>query len=498
MARIMMSITPGMPSSSSSSRVSPPPPSSVSGAQSAPSSTSLPIRTIPGSYGWPLLGPLSDRLDYFWFQGPESFFKKRIEQHKSTVFRTNVPPTFPLFTGVNPNVVAVLDVKSFAHLFDMEIVEKKNILVGDFMPSTQYTGNIRTCAYLDTSEPQHAKLKNFAMDILKRSSKVWLTELLANLDTMCNTLDTDLSEKGSAGYLLPLQKCAFKFLVKALAGADTSASSEIEEYGFAMLDKWLALQLLPTVKIGVLQPLEEIFLHSFAYPFFLVSGPYNKLYEFIKKEGREVVERGMTEYGLTEDECIHNLLFVIGFNAYGGFSIFLASLLSTIGSDTTGLQERIRKEVRENGGPSLTFESVKELPLVQSVVYEVLRLNPPVPLQFARARKDFQLSSHESVFDIKKGELLCGYQPLVMKDANVFNEPETFKPDRFMGQGSELLNYLYWSNGPQTGSPSESNKQCAAKDYVTITGCLIVAYLFRRYDSITASATSITAAVKAK
>lgn len=146
----LMTVSPRRPASSS--------PSSSISTESPPSSTSLPLRTIPGSYGWPLLGPLSDRLDYFWFQGPETFFKKRIDTYKSTVFRTNVPPSFPLFLGVNPNVVAVLDVKSFAHLFDMDIVEKRNVLVGDFMPSVNYTGGIRTCAYLDTSEPQHAKV----------------------------------------------------------------------------------------------------------------------------------------------------------------------------------------------------------------------------------------------------------------------------------------------------------------------------------------------------
>lgn len=116
------------------------------------------VRTIPGGYGWPLLGPISDRLNYSWFQGPETFFKKKIEKYKSTVFRTNVPPTFPFFPSVDPRVVAVLDVKSFSHLFDMEIVDKKNVLVGDFMPSVSFTGDLRVCAYLDTSEPQHSKV----------------------------------------------------------------------------------------------------------------------------------------------------------------------------------------------------------------------------------------------------------------------------------------------------------------------------------------------------
>jgi hydroperoxide lyase len=212
---------------------------------------------------------------------------------------------------------------------------------------------------------------------------------------------------------------------------------------------------------------------------------------------KELLRYAETEFGLNQEETIHNLLFILGFNAFGGFSIFLPGLISRIVSDTA-LQEKLRDEVRQNAGPSLSFESVMKMPLVQSVVYETLRLSPPVPLQFARARKDFQLSSHDSVFDIKKGELLCGYQPLVMRDAEVFDDPESFRADRFMGEeGRELLNYLYWSNGPQTGSPSESNKQCAAKDYVTLTGSMMVAYLLKRYDSITGDSASITAVEKA-
>ncbi|KAK9285998.1 hypothetical protein L1049_025201 [Liquidambar formosana] len=367
------------------------------------------------------------------------------------------------------------------------------------MPSVKFTGDVRVCAYLDTAEVAHSKVKNFAMDILKRSSTVWVTELLSNLDTMWDTIEAELSKGGSASYIIPLQKCIFNFLTKSLIGADPAKSPEIAKSGYAMLDKWLALQLLPTVQISFLQPLVEIFLHSFTYPFALVSGDYKKLYEFVEKEGKEVIERGKTEFQLSQEETIHNLLFVLGFNAFGGFSVFLPSLLSTLGSNAQ-LQEKLRLEVREKSGEStLSFNSVKDMELVQSVVYETLRLNPPVPLQYARARKDFRLSSHDSVYEIKKGELLCGYQKLVMRDPKVFDDPESFVADRFTGEkGRELLSYLYWSNGPQTGSPSESNKQCAAKDYVTLSACLLVAHLLRRYDSIACGSTSVTAVEKAQ
>lgn len=211
-----------------------------------------------------------------------------------------------------------------------------------------------------------------------------------------------------------------------------------------------------------------------------------------------MIERGETEFGLSQDEAIHNLLFVLGFNSFGGFSIFLPSLIEVVASDETGLQEKLRTEAREKGGSTLSLDSVKDMHLIQSVVYETLRLNPPVSLQYGRARKDFRLCSHESAFEIKKGELLCGYQKLVMRDPVVFDDPESFRPDRFTEGGVRLLDYLYWSNGPQSGSPSEFNKQCAGKDVVTLTASLILAHMFRRYDSIKGNGSSISAVQKAK
>lgn len=462
-----------------------------------PQPTSLPTRTIPGSYGLPLLGPLTDRLDYSWFQGNDAFFRKRVEKNQSTVFRTNVPPCFPFFL-VNPNVVAVLDVKSFSHLFDMELVDKKNILVGDFMPSTKFTGDRRVCAYLDTTEPQHEQIKSFATDILKRSTTIMIPTLTTSLDTMWDTVESQLPS-GPVSYLVPIQKFCFTFLSRCIAGADPANSPDIAENGYMRMDRWLGVQILPTVPINAFQPLVEIFLHSFPLPYFLVSNDYNKLYEFIEAEGKEVVSRGQTEFKLSKEDAIHNLLFTLGFNAFGGFSIFLPRLLASLGSDETGIQEKLRKEVREKAEAGLSFKSVTEMDLVQSFVCETLRLNPPVPLQYGRARKDFELSSHDSVYNVKKGELLCGYQPLVMRDPKVFDDPETFIPDRFTKEkGKELLNYLYWSNGPQTGTPSTSNKQCPGKDFVTLTASLFLAHLFLRYDSVTIVDGSFSGVEKAK
>lgn len=268
-----------------------------------------------------------------------------------------------------------------------------------------------------------------------------------------------------------------------------------------MIDKWLGLQLLPTVPINVLQPLVEIFLHSFPYPFWLVKSDYQKLANFVQNEAKETLERAQTEFKLTKQEAIHNLLFILGFNAFGGFSLFLSALITNLG-DHKNIHEELRKEVREKLlDKPLSTETVKEMDLVNSFVYETLRLAPPVPLQYARARKDFDLSSHNSVFEIKKGELLCGYQQIVMRDPTIFENPEEFVYNRFSKAkgGNTLLEYLFWSNGPQSGTqgPSASNKQCAARDAVPLTAAVFLAYLFQRYDEIGISSGSITALKKA-
>lgn len=468
-------------------------------ASSLPSTAAgLPVLALPGSYGLPLLGPLKDRLDYFWFQGTETFFRHRAATYKSTVFRTNMPPTFPFFTKkVDPRVIAIVDCAAFPALFDLSLVDKRDVLVGDFMPSTDFTGGMRVMVYMDPSEQTHTAGKAFCIDLLKRRARVWVSEFLLSTDVMLTTIEKELSgsNNGSAGLLLPLQKCIFSFLCKSLIGADPATSPEIADCGFAMLDEWLSLQLLPTVSIGVLQPLEEVFLHSFAYPFALVKGKYHKLYNFLEKEGSEVIGMATSEYGLSKEAALHNLLFVLGFNAFGGFSIFLPTIMTTLGTDTAGLQGRLRAEVHRvlAGGRQLGFDTIREMELVQSTVHEILRMNPPVFLQYGRARKDFLLNSHEAFFQVRKGELLCGYQKLAMRDPMVFDDPETFNPDRFRGEkGRRLLDYLFWSNGPQTGTPSTTNKQCAAKDYVVYTACLLVAEIVRRYDDFRCDGSSLS------
>ncbi|KAJ6707754.1 FATTY ACID HYDROPEROXIDE LYASE [Salix viminalis] len=105
---------------------------------SSSSESKLPLKPIPGDYGSPFFGAIKDRLDYFYNQGKDEFFKTRIQKHNSTVIKTNMPPG--PFIAKNPKVIAVLDAISFPILFDTSKVEKYNVLDGTFLPSLSFTG----------------------------------------------------------------------------------------------------------------------------------------------------------------------------------------------------------------------------------------------------------------------------------------------------------------------------------------------------------------------
>ncbi|KAK4780693.1 hypothetical protein SAY87_016799 [Trapa incisa] len=121
---------------------------------------------------------------------------------------------------------------------------------------------------------------------------------------------------------------------------------------------------------------------------------------------------------------------------------------------------------------------------MKSVVYGCLRIEPPVPLQYGKAKRDLVIESHDAAFEVKDGEMLFGFQPFATKDPKIFDRAEEFVPDRFIGEeGEKLLKHVLWSNGPESENPTLANKQCAGKDFVVLVGRLLVVELFLRYDT---------------
>ncbi|TVU25732.1 hypothetical protein EJB05_28237, partial [Eragrostis curvula] len=190
-------------------------------------------------------------------------------------------------------------------------------------------------------------------------------------------------------------------------------------------------------------------------------------------------------------EACHNLLFATTFNSYGGLKVLLPGLLANVARAGEKLHVRLAAEIRAavaEAGGKVTFAALEKMELAKSVVWESLRLDPPVKFQYGHAKTDLLVESHDGVFQVKQGEMLFGYQPCATKDARVFGPTaREFVGDRFVGEeGRKLLKYVYWSNGRETEDPSLDNKQCPGKNFVVQVARLFLVELFLRYDTFSA------------
>ncbi|KAG5579130.1 hypothetical protein H5410_049757 [Solanum commersonii] len=163
-----------------------------------------------------------------------------------------------------------------------------------------------------------------------------------------------------------------------------------------IVDKWVFLQLAPLIKF-VPNFLEDLVLHTFPLPYFLVKRDHQKLYNSMWDILDEAEKLGVKRVE--------------------------ASLLV----------KEIRIAVKVVGG--VTILALEKMPLVKYVIYdETLRMHPPVPFQTV-----IIVSNHDASFLIKKDEVIFGYQTLAMKECYVFKNAEEFNLDRFVGDGEKLL-----------------------------------------------------------
>ncbi|XP_030444352.2 allene oxide synthase 3-like, partial [Syzygium oleosum] len=341
--------------------------------------------------------------------------------------------------------------------------------------------------FLDPSEPKHDAIKCWFLSLLAARCDMFIPTLRSCLSDLFVNLEDELSSKGKASFNSLNDKMSFNFVFRLLCDQKPS-STILGNKGPTMFDLWLFLQLAPLLSLRfnnmVLNFLEDVILHTFPLPPLLIKSSYKKLYHAFSEHATSVFDEA-ERLGIDRDEACHNLVFLAGFNAYGGMKATLPILIKWVGSGGEDLHRRLAREIRSTveseGG--VTLAALDRMSLTKSVVYEALRIDPPVPFQYGKARQDMVVRSHDAAFEIKKGEMVFGYQPFVTKDPRVFDDPEEFVGDRFVGEGEKLLRYVYWSNGREIDDPTVGNKQCAGKDLVLLVYRVTLVELFLRYDT---------------
>lgn len=75
----------------------------------------------------------------------------------------------------------------------------------------------------------------------------------------------------------------------------------------------------------------------------------------------------------------------------------------------------------------VTFQSLREIPKLEGVIKEVLRLHPPLIILMRKVMKDF----HYRDYTIEAGKLVCLAPPVSHRIPSIFPDPERFDPGRY-------------------------------------------------------------------
>jgi len=236
------------------------------------SPSGFPVKEVPGGYGVPFFSPLKDRLDYYYLQGAEEYFRSRIARNGgATVVRVNMPPG-PFITR-DSGVVALLDARSFAVLLDDAKVDKTDTLDGTFMPSLKLFGGYRPLAFLDAADPRHAAIKGVVIRLAVARMHQVAPTFNASFGAMFDAVDASI-DSGPVQFNKLNQHHMFDFTCCALFGG-TPPSKAMGDGAVTKAVKWLLLQLHPIAsKVIKPWPLEDLLLHTFRLPFFLVRRDY--------------------------------------------------------------------------------------------------------------------------------------------------------------------------------------------------------------------------------
>jgi cytochrome P450 len=109
---------------------------------------------------------------------------------------------------------------------------------------------------------------------------------------------------------------------------------------------------------------------------------------------------------------------------------------------TPDVYHKLRDEVRALG-PDPDPEKLTALPYLDATIKEVLRLRPVVPIVGRVITKPYTLAGH----DLAPGTPVAACIYLAHRDPDVYPDPETFRPERFVGVTPDPVSWLPFGGG---------------------------------------------------
>lgn len=136
------------------------------------------------------------------------------------------------------------------------------------------------------------------------------------------------------------------------------------------------------------------------------------------------------------------------------------------------IEQKLAKEIQttlEGHLPTLT--DLPKMPYLEMVVKESMRLYPPAWTVSREAQADFELGDYH----IPKGSILMMSMYVLHHDAQLWAEPEAFRPERFAPENEATIpKYAYFPFG---GGP----RICIGNQFAMMEAQLVLATILQRY-----------------
>ena len=147
--------------------------------------------------------------------------------------------------------------------------------------------------------------------------------------------------------------------------------------------------------------------------------------------------------------------------------------------NNAGVMDRIVKEQEEvfanDPTAKVSFDKLNEMPLLHNCMREALRLCPPLILLIRKAMKEVSVTADGKTFTIPKGDMVAVSPSVGMRLKHVFENPDTFDPDRYAAPREEHKTpYAYMGFGGGMHS-------CMGQNFAFVQVKTILSVLFREY-----------------
>ncbi|KAF5182174.1 Cytochrome p450 [Thalictrum thalictroides] len=407
----------------------------------------------PGSMGLPLLG---ETLQLFSSQASfdvHPFVKKRMERY-GPVFKTNL--------GFHPIIISTDP--EFSHFIFQQEGKSVELNVW-FMDSFK-----RVVEKLNMSVHKYIRnmvLGYFGTEKLKQT-------LLFEMEEMARTNLSIWSKQSSVEVKEVTTTMAFGLASKKLFSYDQSKYSEN----------------LKDMFTGFLQGLIALPLNIPGTAYHRCLKDKNRAMAILKEMVKErlnsqasqqedfldvIVGEMKGDDPLFDVEGATYLLFGILLASFETISLTLTLAIKFISEDAAVLKElteeheKILKN-RETVDSPITWEEYKSMTFTAHVIDETLRLGNINPMMFRKATRDIERNG----YTIPSGWAILVCPPAIHLNSEKYQDPLTFNPWRWKGQGSNTVskNFMPFGGGMRL---------CAGAEYAKLQMSIVLHFLFTKY-----------------